>query len=72
MTMNVEATGHRIARMTCPECGATMNPHAEKAVALLSAEDVAHADPALDGLVEEIHQCPLCGWVEARRTILDQ
>ena len=53
--------------MICPECSVTMNPHAEKAVVPLTAEDDRRADPVIGGVIEEIHQCPQCGGVQSRR-----
>lgn len=57
-----------IQRMSCPACGAEMNPHAEKLVAPRTASEAAQTDPAMGGLVEEVHQCPACGRVESRLT----
>lgn len=56
-----------IRRMRCPACGVEMNPHAEKLVAPRTATEAAQADPAMGGVVEEVHQCPACGRVESRR-----
>ena len=53
-------------RIDCPKCGATMNPHAEKVVEPRSAEEAKYADPALGGVVLEIHGCAGCGTVESR------
>lgn len=64
-----DAHPSRIARMTCLECGAQMNPHAEKPTVPESSAEAARADWALGGIIEEIHQCPACGWVEARRAM---
>lgn len=57
-----------IARMTCPACGAQMNPHAEKPAVPVTASEAARADWMLGGIVEEIHQCPICGNVASRRS----
>jgi hypothetical protein len=43
-----------------------MNPHAEKLMAARTATEEAAVDPALGGVVKEIHQCPACGAVESR------
>ena len=67
MTNGYTGPGHRIAPMTCPRCGVTMNAHAEKPVVPLTAEEARRADPVIDGVIEEIHQCPLCGEVRSRR-----
>jgi predicted RNA-binding Zn-ribbon protein involved in translation (DUF1610 family) len=56
-----------IARMLCPGCGAVMNPHAEKPVEPPGGADAPHVDWMVGGAVEEVHQCPACGWVESRR-----
>jgi predicted RNA-binding Zn-ribbon protein involved in translation (DUF1610 family) len=53
--------------MTCPKCGHLMNWHAEKLVEPRSLRDAEDADPALGGLIEEMHACPNCGNVESRR-----
>ena len=57
----------QIAPMLCEMCGALMNAHAEKLVEPLSAAEADQSDPALGGLIEEIHQCPRCGRVQSRR-----
>jgi predicted RNA-binding Zn-ribbon protein involved in translation (DUF1610 family) len=57
---------NQIARMNCPECGAEMNPHAEKPVEPLTRVEAARADWVLGGMIEEIHECPRCGRVESR------
>lgn len=57
----------QIATMTCEECNATMNPHAEKPVVPISAEEAGRVDPAVGVLIEEVHQCPHCGSVQSRR-----
>jgi len=53
------------ARVRCPGCGAEMNCHAEKLDPQRAADDPA-ADPALDGVVLEIHTCPVCKFVLER------
>jgi predicted RNA-binding Zn-ribbon protein involved in translation (DUF1610 family) len=55
------------AKIPCPGCGAPMNRHAEKVdyAAGLSHPDAV--DPALGGVLEEIHLCPACGETVARR-----
>jgi predicted RNA-binding Zn-ribbon protein involved in translation (DUF1610 family) len=59
----------QIAPMTCAACGVTMNPHAEKPVEPISADEAERADQNPDGLIEEIHQCPRCGDVRSRRVL---
>jgi hypothetical protein len=44
-----------------------MNHHAEKLVHPSGAADEAAADPALGGIVEEVHTCPACGTSASRR-----
>jgi predicted RNA-binding Zn-ribbon protein involved in translation (DUF1610 family) len=53
--------------MTCPECGVKMNHHAEKRVDPTTPEEAARMDPALGGIIEEMHTCPECGQVHSRR-----
>jgi len=53
--------------MICPECGIAMNHHAEK---LVYPSDATAADPALGGVVEELHACPECGASASRRAVL--
>jgi predicted RNA-binding Zn-ribbon protein involved in translation (DUF1610 family) len=55
------------ARLRCPKCGAEMNRHAEKLVYPGGTGDSLGADSLLGGVIEETHQCPVCGNVEARR-----
>ena len=59
---------NQIAPMICELCGAMMNAHAEKFVEPLSAAEAEQSDPALGGLIEEIHQCPRCGRIQSRRS----
>jgi hypothetical protein len=66
MTVNADGNGG-VSRMTCLECGVTMNPHAEKLVDPVTAEEARRVDAALGGVIEEVHQCPQCGAVESRR-----
>ena len=54
--------------MRCPECGTEMNHHADKLVEPTDRADEAVIDPALGGIVEEVHTCPACGTEAARRT----
>jgi NAD(P)H-dependent FMN reductase/ribosomal protein S27AE len=53
--------------MICPTCGIAMNHHAEKLVQPTGPEDVTAIDPALGGIVEELHTCPRCGRAASRR-----
>ncbi len=52
--------------MMC-SCGREMNHHAEKLVDPVTPEEAAQVDPALGGIIEEMHYCPECGTGEARR-----
>ena len=52
--------------ITCPECGATMNHHADKLIYSTDADSAA-ADPRLGGVIEETHTCSGCGAIETRR-----
>jgi ribosomal protein S27AE len=54
------------SKMICPKCGAEMNHHADKLVDPVKPEDLKHVNPALAGVVEEMHSCPRCGAVESR------
>ena len=57
----------KTSKMTCPECGVEMNHHAEKLVDPTNAQEAAQVDPALGGLIEEMHTCPECGKGDSRR-----
>jgi hypothetical protein len=46
-----------------------MNHHADKLVQPAGPADEASVDPALDGIVEEVHACPACGRVAAKRLV---
>lgn len=46
--------------MICPKCGATMNWHADKVMQGPSSQG-PQVDPALGGVVLEMHSCPACG-----------
>ena len=48
-------------KMTCTQCNVEMNQHAEKLVDPTSPEEAARTDPALGGIIEEVHTCPECG-----------
>lgn len=55
-------------KMICPKCRVEMNHHAEKLVDPVNPEEAAQVDPALGGLIEEMHCCPGCGTTESRRS----
>jgi ribosomal protein S27AE len=54
-------------KIICPKCGNEMNHHADKLVDPVRVEDLKHMNPALGGVIEEMHHCPGCGAVESRR-----
>ena len=51
-------------KMNCPKCGAEMNHHAMKVD--YSVDDPALIDTTFDGVVEETHTCPECGYIAMR------
>ena len=53
-------------KMICPKCGAEMNHHADKVIDPVRPEDMKHVDPALGGIVNEMHSCPACGAMASR------
>ncbi len=53
------------AKMICPECGAEMNHHANKVDYV--SDETGSGDPVFDGVVEEVHTCPACGFVTLRQ-----
>ena len=53
------------AKMICPRCGAEMNHHADKVD--YDADDALSPDPAFDGIIEEVHTCPNCGFIALRQ-----
>jgi ribosomal protein S27AE len=50
--------------MRCPNCGTSMNPHAEKLIKSPQAPD--------GEILASIHYCPGCGKVEAEIESSDQ
>ena len=56
------------AKMRCKECDVDLNHHAEKLIYPTCPEEAAKVDPALGGIVEEIHTCPECGKSESRHS----
>ena len=54
-------------KMICHECGDEMNHHADKLVDPVNPEDMQHVNPALGGMIEEMHCCPGCGATASRR-----
>jgi ribosomal protein S27AE len=54
-------------RLECPRCGAEMNHHANKVDYSAGQAHPDMVDPAFNGVLKEVHQCPRCGNVELRR-----
>ena len=54
-------------KLRCSECGVEMNHHADKVDYTAALDDPGAADPALGGILEEVHTCPGCGQTEMRR-----
>jgi ribosomal protein S27AE len=49
-------------KMTCPDCGAEMNHHADKLDYVAAAEEAFDAtDESDSAVVIEAHTCPGCG-----------
>jgi len=55
--------------MICPYCGSTMNEHGQKLIDPRNRDEAMHLDPALAGVVHEIHACPGCGASASRIAI---
>ena len=53
--------------MTCPADGAQMNHQASKLVYPRTREEAAEMTAAMDGVIDDVYACPLCGRIEARR-----
>ncbi len=53
--------------MICPRCGTPMNRHAAKVFEPRTAAEARLAESPLGGVVAEVHQCPGCGALGARR-----
>jgi predicted RNA-binding Zn-ribbon protein involved in translation (DUF1610 family) len=58
---------NKTTKMICPKCGDEMNHHADKLVYPATSQEAKKMDPAIGGILEEIHGCPGCGTVESRR-----
>lgn len=54
----------------CPRCGASMNCHAAKPSEPQSEAEAADAMHELGVVIDEVHTCPACGAIEARRVVL--
>jgi ribosomal protein S27AE len=53
-------------KMSCPDCGADMNHHANKLVYEGEPEEAAAA--ATGGILFEAHTCPACGHSATRES----
>ena len=53
--------------MTCPADGAQMNHQASKLVYPRTREEAAQMTAAMDGVIDDVYACPVCGRIEARR-----
>ena len=53
--------------MICPADGAQMNHQASKLVYPRSREEAAEMTAAMDGVIEDVYACPVCGCIESRR-----
>jgi recombinational DNA repair protein RecR len=53
--------------MICPADGAEMNHQASKLVYPRTREEAAQMTEAMDGVIEEIYACPVCGRIESQR-----
>ena len=47
--------------MMCPQCGIPMNRHAERLIEPRDAAEAKAMNPALGGVILELHRCPGCG-----------
>ncbi len=57
----------KVNKINCPDCGATMNRHAEKLDTVAVLDELDAVDPDLGGVLEEVHTCPECGRTLTRR-----
>ncbi len=60
-----EGMGER-GKSVCPECGAEMNRHAEKADYTAGDYGAEVFNSALGAVAEEFHACPDCGHTHTR------
>lgn len=51
----------------CPDCDVAMNHHADKLDLSMALAEPQAVDPALGGIVNEVHTCPACGKTAIRR-----
>jgi hypothetical protein len=53
-------------KLCCQRCGVEMNPHARKCREPRDSVELARVDPALGGVLVQLHTCPRCGETAAR------
>ena len=53
--------------MTCPACGTPMNHQADKLVHPTTREEAERMTNAIDGVIEEVYACPVCGRIDSKR-----
>jgi hypothetical protein len=53
--------------MICPADGSQMNHQASKLVYPRTREEAAQMTEAMDGIIEEVYACPVCGRIESQR-----
>jgi hypothetical protein len=53
--------------MICPADGAQMNHQASKLVYPRTREEAAAMTDAIDGVIDDVYACPVCGRIESRR-----
>ena len=56
-------------RIRCPRCGAGMERRGEMLDCAAGLAEPWAVDPDLGGVLLEVHQCPTCGGVAARRSV---
>ena len=54
-------------QVTCPADGAQMNHQASKLVYPRTREEAAEMTAAMDGVIDDVYACPVCGRIESRR-----
>jgi transcription elongation factor Elf1 len=54
------------SKMICVPCKQEMNHHADKLSDPVTLADAARVDPALGGVLDEMHTCPDCGSSQSR------
>jgi len=67
MTGGIGSNKGKANKMICPDCGHEMNFHAEKVNQSVRADSEFDSEAEFGGVVEEIHTCPACGHIAARK-----